>query len=99
MTLTERFLEGFHTKTGLLAQWLARGLIGSMPQAGQADGRLHQFILYALQWQPLLIRLLGCITAAVIFYAFGWTIPAKLSVLAAELYGALLAIWLVAGIV
>ena len=99
MTRTENFLDIFHAKTISLARWLARQLIGSLPDAAQGHGRLHRFILHALQWQPLLIRLFVCLTVAAIFYAFGWMILAKLGLLAAELYCALLGIWLVACLV
>jgi Patatin-like phospholipase len=99
MTRTESFLENFHVKTISLARWLGRRLIGSLPDASQGHGRLHRFILHALQWQPLLIRLAVCLTVAAIFYPFGWMIPAKLGLLAAEVYCALLGIWLVACIV
>ncbi len=99
MMRTENFLENFHAKTISLTRWLGKLLLGSLPDAGQGHGRLHQFILHALQWQPLLIRLAVCLTIAAIFYPFGWMIPAKLGLLAAELYCALLGIWLVACIV
>jgi len=102
MSKFETFLDWFRGKVILLGPRLQKKLLGVTVEKN-GHGRLYQFLLFALHWPSLFKNLGIAFAAALIFYlptllasylwewlTFVLQIFAKLSVVVAEIYAALL---------